>query len=84
MLLFLAGFGFLITLYSFRYMAGKPRTKDYYAFLLVTIGSGCGVLLSNHLLNLYIKINFFFIIEILLIWIKKVKNDQSSINRGIW
>lgn len=47
-------FGFLITIYSFRFMAGKPRLKEYYACFLFTLGSAYGVLLSSHLLLLLV------------------------------
>ncbi|MGQ9629299.1 MAG: NADH-quinone oxidoreductase subunit 5 family protein [bacterium] len=53
-LIFSTGFGFLIVLYSLRYMAGRHRLNEYYAFLLLTIGGSSAVLLANHLLMLLI------------------------------
>ena len=50
LLLFVTGFGFFITLYSFKYMLLNENRKKYYIFVLITIGSSCGVLLTNHLL----------------------------------
>jgi len=49
-LLFIALFGFLISLYSARSMAGKPRLREYYAYLLWTIGAASGAVLSNSLI----------------------------------
>lgn len=50
LLLFVTGFGFFITLYSFRYMLSSNSRKKYYIFMLITIGSASGVLLTNHFL----------------------------------
>jgi len=47
-------FGFLIALYSFGYMRGRERLREYYAYLLWTIGISCGVLLADNLLLLLI------------------------------
>jgi formate hydrogenlyase subunit 3/multisubunit Na+/H+ antiporter MnhD subunit len=67
LLIFLAGFGFFIMLYSLKYMAGKERLKEYYTFFLITIGAGCGVLLSDHFLFFLIfwelvSISLYFLI----------------------
>jgi len=48
-LVFITLFGFLISLYSARFMAGKPRLREYYAYLLWTIGVSSGAVLSNSL-----------------------------------
>ena len=53
-LAFAMGFGLLITLYSFKSMAGASRLNEYYGAILLTIGGTAGVLLSNHLLFLLI------------------------------
>jgi formate hydrogenlyase subunit 3/multisubunit Na+/H+ antiporter MnhD subunit len=53
-LLVTAVFGFLIALYSIGYMRGKERLREYYAYLLGTIGISCGVLLADNLLLLLI------------------------------
>jgi formate hydrogenlyase subunit 3/multisubunit Na+/H+ antiporter MnhD subunit len=50
MLLFTAGFAFLISMYSFRYMADREKRKKYYVFLLTALGGASGALVSNHLL----------------------------------
>jgi len=47
-------FGFLVSLYSMGYMSGKERLREYYAYLLWTIGISCGVILADNLLLLLI------------------------------
>ena len=53
-LMFAMGFGLLITLYSLKSMAGAKRVNEYYGAILLTIGGSAGILLSNHLLFLFI------------------------------
>ena len=53
-LMFAMGFGLLITLYSFKSMAGANRLNEYYGAVLLTIGGSAGILLSQHLLFLLI------------------------------
>jgi len=53
-LLFAAGFGVLITLYSLKSMAGSSRQTEYYAAVLLTIGGSVGILLADHLIFLLI------------------------------
>ena len=60
-------FGFLITLYSIRFMYGKERLSTYYGSLLWTIGAACGVLLANHLIVLLIFWGFLGITLYLLV-----------------
>lgn len=47
-------FGFLIALYSIGYMKGKERLREYYAYLLWTVGISCGAILANDLLLLLV------------------------------
>ncbi|MFH0879634.1 MAG: proton-conducting transporter membrane subunit, partial [Lentisphaerota bacterium] len=47
-------FGFLVSLYSMGYMSGKERLREYYAYLLLTIGISCGVILADNLLLLLV------------------------------
>jgi len=49
-LVFAAGFGFLVCLYSLPYMAGKAGRREYYAFLLFVVAGSACVLLADHLL----------------------------------
>jgi len=48
-LVFLTLFGFLISLYSIRFMKEKNRLREYYAYLLWTIGASSGAILANNL-----------------------------------
>jgi formate hydrogenlyase subunit 3/multisubunit Na+/H+ antiporter MnhD subunit len=60
-------FGFLITLYSLRFMHGKENLSSYYGSLLWTIGAACGALLANHLIVLLIFWGFLGITLYLLV-----------------
>jgi NADH-quinone oxidoreductase subunit L len=48
-LLAAAGFGLLITLYSFSFMKGKKRRNQYYAYLLITLAQVNGAVLADNL-----------------------------------
>jgi formate hydrogenlyase subunit 3/multisubunit Na+/H+ antiporter MnhD subunit len=54
MLIFATVFALLITLYSFRSMAGSKRLNIFYGSVLLTIGGSAGIVLSEHLLFLLI------------------------------
>ncbi len=43
-------FGFLISLYSVKYMKNHPRLNLYYGAFLWTVGASCGAILANHLM----------------------------------
>jgi formate hydrogenlyase subunit 3/multisubunit Na+/H+ antiporter MnhD subunit len=45
-----AGFSFLIVLYSLAFMKGRQLTKQFYAFLLITVAMVNGAVLANNLL----------------------------------
>ncbi len=47
-------FGFLIALYSLKYMSGRNNLRDYYAYLMITIGASIGAVLSNHFILLLV------------------------------
>lgn len=53
-LLFVGLFAFLIVLYSLKFMEGKDRLNEYYAYLLFALAATNGALLSNNLLLLII------------------------------
>ncbi len=53
-LLAIAVFGFLIAVYSFGYMKGRERHREYFAYLLWTLGVACGAVLANDLLVLLV------------------------------
>jgi formate hydrogenlyase subunit 3/multisubunit Na+/H+ antiporter MnhD subunit len=62
-------FGVLIVLYSLKYMAGKKRLNEYYAYLLWTIGGACGAILANNLVLLLVFWGFLGLTLYLLIGI---------------
>jgi len=49
MLLAVCCFGVLVLLYSMGYMRGKERLREYYAWILWTVGVSCGVILADDL-----------------------------------
>ncbi len=62
-------FGFLIVLYSLKFMAGKERLNEYYAYLLWTIGGAGGAILANNLILLLVFWGFLGLTLYLLIGI---------------
>jgi len=71
-------FGVLIVLYSLKYIPtfvsrvdpeGKSRLGEYYAYILWTIGAGCGVLLANNFVLLIVFWGFLGLTLYLLIGI---------------
>lgn len=60
-------FGFLITLYSVRFMENNNNQSVYYSSLLLTLGAACGAVLANHLLVLLVFWGFLGITLYLLI-----------------
>ncbi|MBN1270228.1 MAG: NADH-quinone oxidoreductase subunit L [Kiritimatiellae bacterium] len=53
-LLATAGFGLLIAVYSYRFLEGKPRLREYYAYLLWTLGASLGAVMANDLILLLV------------------------------
>lgn len=53
-LVFAAGFGVLVTVYSFAPMTGVLRINEYYGSILLALGAASGIVLSDHLLFLLI------------------------------
>ena len=49
--LFVALFGFLLTIYSFRFLRGQDNLNQYYGCLLMTIGASVGAALANDLVT---------------------------------
>lgn len=45
----IAAFGVLVSLYSLRFMQGKERLREYYACVQWTLGFSCGAVLANDL-----------------------------------
>ncbi|MGB7453542.1 MAG: proton-conducting transporter membrane subunit, partial [Lysobacterales bacterium] len=57
-LLAVAFFGLLIAIYSVGYMKGHARHREYFTYLLWTLGASCGVVLANDLLLLLVGWGF--------------------------
>jgi len=47
-------FGLIIAVYSVGYMKDRPRHREYFTYLLWTLGVSCGVVLANDLLLLLV------------------------------
>jgi len=62
-LIFLALFGVLISLYSVKFMRGKKRLREYYAYLLWTIAASSGAILAS---NLIVFLLFWGVLGLLL------------------
>lgn len=50
--LWIGFFGFVMILYSLGFMRGKPNLKQYYCYMLLTIGSAYGAVFADNLLIL--------------------------------
>ena len=53
-LLGVAFFGLVVALYSIGYMKDRPRQREYFTYLLWTLGISCGVVLANDLVMLLV------------------------------
>jgi formate hydrogenlyase subunit 3/multisubunit Na+/H+ antiporter MnhD subunit len=53
-LLGVAFYGLVVAVYSIGYMHGRPRQREYFTYLLWTLGISCGVVLANDLLMLLV------------------------------
>ena len=68
-------FGLLITIYSLKQMKGKYRLKEYYIYLLWTVGIANGSILSN---NLVILLIFWSIMPVLLYLLIDISGSGSG------
>ena len=50
LIMFASLFGLLISLYSIKYMEGGGRLREYYPYILLTVGAANGALLSDNFL----------------------------------
>lgn len=66
-LLVVSAFGFLITLYSWGYLPRPARHREYYAYMLATVGAANGAVLANDLLLLLVFWGFLGVTLYLLI-----------------
>ncbi len=53
-LLAVAFFGLIVAIYSVGYMKGRKQQREYFTYLLWTLGVSCGVVLANDLLFLLV------------------------------
>jgi len=53
-LLAVAFFGLIVAIYSVGYMKGREQQREYFTYLLWTLGVSCGVVLANDLLFLLV------------------------------
>ena len=68
-LLAVAFFGLFIAIYSVGYMQGRERHREYFAYLLWTLGVSCAVMLANDLLFLLVCWGFLGLLLYLMIGI---------------
>ncbi len=71
-------FGFIMALYSMKFMAGKDRLREYYAYFLWTIGASIGAVLANNLILLLVFWGFLGLTLYLLIGIGGEKASSAS------
>lgn len=62
-LIFLTLFGLLISFYSVKFMREKKRLREYYAYLLWTIGASSGAILAN---NFILFLTFWGVLALML------------------
>jgi formate hydrogenlyase subunit 3/multisubunit Na+/H+ antiporter MnhD subunit len=74
-LLATAGFSVLVILYSLGYMKNKERLREYYAYILWSIGAACGALLANEFVLL---ITFWGFLAITLYLLIGISGPQAS------
>lgn len=74
-LMFITLFGFLIALYSIKFMSGKERLNEYYAYLLFNIGVANGAVLSD---NLLIMLMFWDVVLLCLYGMISVGGRQAA------
>lgn len=64
---FIVLFGALITVYSIKYMKGKPNLAQYYTYIILTVIASVGVVLANNLILLLVFWGFLALTLYLLI-----------------
>jgi len=75
-LLFITLFAFLIALYSIKFMKGKSRLREYYAYFLWTVGASCGAILAN---NMILFLFFWGTLGLLLYAFLSLGSDRLSL-----
>jgi NADH:ubiquinone oxidoreductase subunit 5 (subunit L)/multisubunit Na+/H+ antiporter MnhA subunit len=77
-LLAIAFFGLFIAIYSIGYMKGRQRHREYFTYLLWTLGMSCGVILANDLLLLLVCWGFLGLTLYLMIGIAGPDAAQAA------
>ena len=80
-LLAVAVFGFLVATYSLGYMSGRARHREYFTYLLWTLGIACGAVLANDLLLLIVFWGFLAVTLYLMIGIAGPDATEAARSR---
>lgn len=79
LVMFVSLFGFLISLYSVRYMEGKGKLREYYSCILITVGAANGALLSDNFLTF---LGFWGVILVTLFLLTTIGSRDASPERA--
>jgi NADH:ubiquinone oxidoreductase subunit 5 (chain L)/Multisubunit Na+/H+ antiporter, MnhA subunit len=79
LVMFASLFGFLISLYSIKYMEGRGRLREYYPYILLTVGAANGALLSDNFLPF---LGFWGIILVTLFLFTTIGSRDASPERA--
>ena len=79
LIMFASLFGFLISLYSMKYMEGRGRLREYYPYILLTVGAANGALLSDNFLPF---LGFWGIILVTLFLFTTIGSRDASPERA--
>ena len=71
-------FGVIITLYSLKFMNGEKRLREYYSYMLWTLGAAAGAVLADNLILLLVFWGFLGLTLYLLIGIGGAKTSDIS------
>ncbi len=74
-LLWIGFFGLIMILYSFGYMRGKPYLKQYYGYMLLTLGGAYGAVLAN---DLVVLLSFWGFLGLTLYMLIETGGPQAS------
>ncbi|RLF46670.1 MAG: hypothetical protein DRN29_04635 [Thermoplasmata archaeon] len=74
-LLWIGFFGLVMILYSLGFMRGKPYLKQYYAYMLLTLGAAYGAVLAN---DLVVLLSFWGFLGLTLYMLIETGGPQAS------
>jgi len=77
-LLWIGFFGLIMMLYSLGYMRGKSNLKQYYAYMLLTLGAAYGAVLANDLIVLLSFWGFLGLTLYMLIGVAGPKASEAA------